>query len=340
MKRETNKANQREIICRYGDTCLNDGAPSPITSTVKREWCKRGATCNRPHNHIRDELGISELEERLALNSQLLSSWNKWTRSPYCQCIYSSGQKPSGEYCKHCNRPMTPESARGLNAVEFEEHERIRRLRAGRSWIVVYENIVRAAEVGLKLLIKATGPAPEGEVPTYGKHDLRALWEKVPACAKDEVRAEMLFGPYEANSIHVISAVGEAITEPLSIREQPIFDKFGWEFNSIRYAWDELPDKGVDGINESAQKWPDPINLYYLHSASQAVASVLQGQPWNSDTQDVRWNRRVQLFLGLDDSSFFTDWPRAYIDEEPKTLKVGVRGRRTEPASGSGGARA
>ena len=269
------------------------------------------------------------------LNFRLLKSWNEWTRSPYCQCTYSSGQRPSTDYCGHCKRPMTPESARALTAAEFEEHQRIRRLRAARSWTVVYENTVRAAEVALKLLIKATGPAPEGEVPTYGKHDLRSLWEIVPVCAKDKVRAEMLLGPHEANSIHVISAAGEAITEPLSIREQPIFDKFGQEFNSIRYAWEELPDKGVDGVNESAQKWPDPIILFYLHSATEAVASVLQMQPWNSDTPDPRWNRKVQLFLGLDDSNFHTDWPSTYIDEEPKTLRVGIRGRRTGPASRS-----
>ena len=336
MSRKKRKANQREIICRYGGACLNDIAPTPKKSNVQREWCEKGITCNRPSDPMRDEIGLSELEERLWLNFRLLKSWNEWTRSPYCQCSYSSGQRPSTEYCRHCNRPVTPESARALTAVENEEHERIRRLRAGRTWIVVYENTVRAAEVALKLLIKATGPAPEGEAPTYGKHDLRALWEKVPVCAKDEVRAEMRFGPYEANSIHVISAAGEAITETLSIQEQPIFDKFGQEFNSIRYAWDELPDKGVDGINESAQKWPDPINLYYLHSATEAVASVLQRQPWNSDTQVPRWNRRVQLFLGLDDSNFHTDWPSTYIDEEPKTLRVGDRERRIGPAPGSG----
>ena len=315
MSRKKGKANQREIICRHGGACLNDIAPTPKKPNVQGEWCERGVTCNRTSDPMRDELGLSELEERISINSQLLKSWNKWTRSPYCQCTYSSGQKPSKEYCRHCNRPTTPESETGLTTHEIEEGERIRRLRAGRAWIVIFENTVRAAEVALKLLIKATGPAPKGEVPTYGKHDLRALWGKVPACAKHEVLAEMLFGTYETNSIHVISAAGEAITEPLSIREQPIFDKFGKEFNSIRYAWDELPDKGIEDINESAQKWPDPINLYYLHSATQAVASVLLRQPWNSDAPGFRWNRKVQLFLGMDDSNFHTDWPRAYIDE-------------------------
>ena len=323
MSRKKRATNQREIVCRYKGGCLNDIAPTSAKLNARREWCEKGVTCNRPSDPMRDEIGLSELEERLSLNFRLLKSWNEWIRSPYCQCSYSSGQRPSTEYCRHCNRPMTPESARASTVVELEEHQRIRRLRAGRSWIVVYENTVRAAEVALKLLIKATGPAPEGEVPTYGKHDLRALWEIVPVCAKNKVCEEILFGPYEANSIHVISAAGESITEPLSIRGQPIFDKFGPEFNSIRYAWDELPNKGVEVINKSAQKWPDPITLYYLHSATEAVASVLQRQPWNSDTQDPRWNRSVQLLLGLDDSSFHTDWPKAYIDEEPKITEGG-----------------
>ena len=269
-------------MCRYRDTSLSDSAPPPKEPKGQQEWCKWGETCNRPSDHIRDELGLSELEERISINFQLLESWNKWTRSPYCQCTYSSGQRPSREYCRHCNRPTTPESETGLNTVEIEEGERIRRLRAGRTWIVIYENTVRAAEVALKLLIKATGPAPEGDVPTYGKHDLRALWEKVPACARNEVYAELLVGPYEANSSHVISPTGENITEPFSIQEQPVFDKFGKEFDGVRYAWDELPKKGIDSTNESAQQWPDPMNLYYLHSATEAVASVLLRQPWNS----------------------------------------------------------
>ena len=169
MSRKKRKANQREIICRYGGACLNDIAPTPKKSNVQREWCEKGVTCNRPSDPMRDEIGLSELEERLWLNFGLLKSWNEWTRSPYCQCSYSSGQRPSTEYCRHCNRPVTPESARALTAVENEEHERIRRLRAGRTWIVVYENTVRAAEVALKLLIKATGPAPEGEAPHLRK---------------------------------------------------------------------------------------------------------------------------------------------------------------------------
>ena len=223
---------------------------------------------------------------------------------------------------------MTAESAKemnGLSVVDSSEHERIRRLRAGPTWVMVYENTVRAAELALKLLINATGPALENELPKYGRHNLQALWERVPKCAKDQVDMEIFGNHHFEHLPHTITATGEIASPPLPLEEQPVFDKFGEEFNQIRYAWDDLSRKGIDEVNELAQKWPDPINLYYLYLATEAVLSVLQRHPWDSGTRHSRWDRRVQLLLGLDESTYHTDWPPTYIAEEPIVIKAKPR---------------
>ena len=310
-----------EVICRYAG---HDGYGKVLYSDKNlkgnQKWCERGTICNRPWDPQRDDLGLYELEERQTLNFKLLEAWNTWLRSPYCQCNYSSGHRPITEYCRHCIRPMTAESSKELDrlsVVDSSEHERIRRLRAGPTWIVVHENIVRAAELALKLLINATGPAPENELPKYGKHNLQALWEQVPKCAKDQVAFEGFGNPHYEQCPHTITAAGEIASPPQPLTEQPVFDKFGEEFDSVRYAWDDLARRGIDEVNKLAQKWPDPINLYYLHSATGAVLAVLQRHPWDSGTRPRSWDRRVQLVLGMDESTYHTDWPPSYIVEEP-----------------------
>jgi len=223
---------------------------------------------------------------------------------------------------------MNPESTvapDSLPGIDRNESERIRRLRAGPTWIPVYENTVRAAELALKLLIVATAPAPKDELLRVGKHNLRELWNQVPKCAKEELDAEIFGNHHFENLPHTITDTGELVSDPLPLSEQPVFDKFGEEFNSLRYAWDNLARKGLDEVNESAMKWPDPINLYYLHCATEAILSLLQRHPWDLDYRATRWDRRVQLALGLDDSTYHTDWPASYIQEEPIELKVKPR---------------
>ena len=179
--------------------------------------------------------------------------------------------------------------------------------------------------LGLKLLINATGPAPENELPQYGRHNLHALWNQVPKCAKDEVQLAIYANCHDEQGPHAITATGELTSEPLPIAEQPVFDKFGQEFDSVRYVWDNLSRKGIAEVNELAKKWPDPINLYYLYSATGAVLSVLQRHPWDSEGGHARWDRRVQLLVGLDESTYHTDWPPRYIVEEPIVLEVKPR---------------
>ena len=315
-----------EIMCRNSGIDAEGQHPYESKNLGDHEeWCTKGVTCKRPSDPERDDIGLYELEERQSLNAQLLRSWNRWTRSPHCQCTYSTGHPPETERCRSCNRPMNPQAAQELPSflgIDREESERIRRIRAGPTWIVAYENTVRAAELALKLLIKATGPAPEGQTPIYGKHNLKALWEQLPSCMKREIRMEIYATFNERSCPNVITDTGERISEPLPPQGQPVFDKFGEEFNSVRYAWDELPDKGIEKFNESAQKWPDPINLYYLYLGTQAALSVLQRQPWDTGTVNSRWNRRVQVSLGLDESHFHSDWPPTYIIEEPMVLNL------------------
>ena len=311
--------SQPTIVCRYNGMDKY-GNPRPPDRRLKdeEEWCRRRVTCNRPLDPQRDDLGLYELEERRSLNVALLKQWNTWLRSPYCQCTYSSGHPPTTGSCRFCIRPMNPESVNDLTTlggIDVKEFERIRRLRAGPTWLVVYENVVRAAELALKLLIKATGPAPEGQTPPFGKHNLRELWKKIPACAKAQVCMEIYANSDEGRNPHVITSIGEPITEPLPLSEQPVFDKFGEEFDSIRYTWDKLSTLGTDKVNELAQKWPDPINLYYLYLGTGAVLSVLQRRPWDTEAKYTRWDRRVQLLLGLDESAYHSDWPRTYISE-------------------------
>ena len=240
--------NGRKIICRCAGRDDEGNTPSSERALEDgQEWCDRGITCNRPWNPQRDEVGLHELEERLWLNGQLLETWNKWLRSPYCQCMYSSGDRPTTGPCRHCKRPVNFESAEELhrlNGIDDSELGRIVRLRAGSTWTAVYENIVRAAEVALKLLIRATGPAPENKLPTYGKHNLHALWEQVPECTKRQIGLEILSNHNEASDPYLITATGEPVTEPLSLGELTVFSKFREEFNSVRYAWDNVQRKG------------------------------------------------------------------------------------------------
>ena len=318
-----------KIMCRNSGIDTEDQYPHASKNLgAHEEWCTRGLTCNRPSDPVRDDMGLYELEERQSLNFQLLRSWNRWTRSPYCHCTYSTGHPPETERCRSCNRPMNPQAENELPdhlGTDREDSERIRRLRAGPAWIVVYENTVRAAELALKLLIKATGPAPEGQPPSFGKHNLKALWEQLPPCMKHEVRMEIYANSHDRSSPHLITATGGKITEPLSLQDQPVFDRFGEEFNVVRYAWDRLPELGIEGINEYSRNWPDPIHLYYLYLGTQTVLSVLQRQRWNSHNENPRANRRVQVSLGLDESHFHFDWPPTYIDEEPRVLNLRPR---------------
>ena len=254
MPRGTRMTSNQEIICRYGNLDIEDDAPVDAKNLEgHQKWCTKGVTCNRLSDPVRDDIGLYELEERQSLNFQLLSSWNRWTRSPYCQCTYSTGNLPKTGHCRSCNRPMNPQAEDelpNLSGVDRKKSERIRRLRAGPAWIVVYENTVRSAELALKLLIKATGPAPEGQTPSFGKHNLKALWEQLPPCMKHEVRMEIFANSHDRSGPHVITAAGEKITEPLPLQDQPVFDRFGEEFNVVRYAWDRLPELGIEGINE------------------------------------------------------------------------------------------
>ena len=321
---------KREIVCQYAGC---DDYGNVILSEKKlenhQEWCEKGITCNRPRNLERDELGLYELEERQRLNFILLKEWNTWLRSPYCQCRYSSGHQPATEFCKSCGRPMNPESTVALDSysvIDSNEYERIRRLRAGSTWVPVYENTVRAAELALKLLIVATVPAPKDEIPVaHGKHNLRDLWNQVPECAKEELDVEIFVNHHFEYLPHTITAMGQLESDPLPMSEQPVFHKFGGEFDSVRYAWDELSKKGLNEVKEMARKWPDPINLYYLHFATEAVLALLQRRPWDIECKAIRWDRRVQVALGLDDSTYHTDWPSSYIQEEPIMLKVTPR---------------
>ena len=319
-------ASNQEIICPYSSLDTEDDAPGDAKNLEgHQKWCTKGVTCNRPSNPVRDDIGFYELQERQSLNAQLLRSWNGWTRSPYCQCTYSTGHPPETERCRSCNRPMNPQAADELPdhlGIDREESERIRRLRAGSTWVVVYENTVRAAELALKLLIKATGPAPEGQSPSFGRHNLKALWEQLPPCTKHLIYMEIFANSHDISSPHIITATGEKKTEHLLLQDQPVFDRFGEEFNTIRYAWDKLPDQGIEKFNESAQKWPNQIDLYYLYFGTQAALSVLQRQPWDTSTVNTRWNRRVQISLGLEESHFHSDWPPTYIDEEPHFLNL------------------
>ena len=315
-----------EIVCR--NSGIDEEGQHPYESKNlgdHEEWCTKGVTCKRPSDPKRDDIGFYELEERQSLNDQLLRSWNRWARSPYCQCTYSTDHPPETERCSSCNRPMNPQAADELPdhpGIDREESERTRRSRAGPTWIVVYENTVRAAEVALKLLIKAAGPAPEGQPPSFGKHNLKALWEQLPPCMKHEVRMEIFANSHDRSGPHVITATGEKITEPLPLQDQPVFDRFGEEFNDVRYAWDKLTELGIERINEYARDWPDPIHLYYLYLGTQTVLSVLKRQPWNSHNENPRANTRVQVSLGLDESHFHSDWPPTYIVEEPMVLNL------------------
>ncbi len=231
--------HKREIICQYAGS---DGYGNVILSEKKlenhQEWCEKGITCNRPRDHGRDELGLYELEERQRLNFILLKEWNNRLRSPYCQCRYSSGHQPATEYCKFCRRPMNPESTvvslDSYSVMDSNEYERIRRLRAAPTWVPVYENTVRAAELALKLLIVATAPAPKDECPKVGKHNLRELWNQVPECAKEELDVEIFGNQHFEYRPHTITAMGQLVSDPLPTSEQPVFHKFGEEFDSVR----------------------------------------------------------------------------------------------------------
>ena len=323
MPRGTRMTSNQKIICRYSSLDIEDDTPVDAKNLEgHQKWCTRGVTCKRPSDPERDDIGLYELEERQSLNFQLLSSWNRWTRSPYCQCNYSTGHPPETERCRSCNRPMNPQAADELpdhHGIDREESERTRRSRAGPTWIVVYENTVRAAELALKLLIKAAGPAPEGQTPSFGKHNLKALWEQLPQCMKHEILLEIYGNSHDRSGPHVITATGAKITEPLLLQDQPVFDRFGEEFNVVRYAWDKLTELGIERINEQARDWPDPIQLYYLYLGTQAALSILQRRPWDRNANNLRWNRRVQISLGLDESHFHFDWPPTYIVEEPQS---------------------
>ena len=126
-------------------------------------------------------------------------------------------------------------------------------------------------------------------------------------------------GHHFDNNPHVIRATGESVSDPIPIPEQPVFHKFGEEFDLVRYAWDNLAKEGVDRINEQAQEWPNPIDLYYLHAATEVVLSVLQRHPWDRETKRSRWDRGVRLVLGLDESTYHSDWPPTYILTETDT---------------------
>lgn len=325
--------NKKEIICRYAGC---DGYGNVLYSEEKleenQEWCQEGITCNRRPDLNRDELGLYELEERQWLNVKLLEEWNRWLRSPYCQCTYSSGHRPTTGYCKSCRRPMTTESAVAMDSysgIDSNGSERIRRMRAGPTWVPVYENIVRAAELALKLLVAATGPAPLNELPTVGRHNLRELWKKVPECAKDQVYAEIYGNHHFENVPHTITAKGEPLSDPLKLSEQPVFDKFEKEFDSVRYAWQNLGRYGLDEVNDRAKNWPDPINLYYLHFATEAALSVLERRLSDSEYRTGPWDRRIQMALSLDEMTYHTDWPHTYIEEEP--IVIEVRAKPQEP---------
>ena len=204
-------SQEPEVICWYSGKTLTDN----------QEWCERGITCNRPWDSQRDDLGLYELEERQVTNFKLLSAWNTWLRSPYCQCTYSSGHRPTSLYCRSCGRLMTPESAKEMDqfsGVDYGEYERIRRRRAGPTWVVVYEATVRAAEVALKLLIKATGPRCGNELQVHAGHNLKILWEQVPNCAKDQLAMEMFGNGHFDRRPHTISATGAIASPPLVVR--------------------------------------------------------------------------------------------------------------------------
>ncbi len=308
---------KQEVLCRYAGYDLYGNELPPDRSLGKHQkLCEKGTTCNRPWDPMRDEFGLNELEERQHINAMLLREWNVSLRSPYCQCKYPSGNRPKSGCCSSCNRPMdSPTGAETDHSLRTDSdgRERIRRLHAGPTWIIVYENVVRAAELALKLLIKATGPAAENDSPAFGKHDLRDLWKQVPRCAQAQVIDEICMGHHFDNSPHAIRATGEIVSEPMPITEQPVFGRFAKQFDSVRYAWDDLAKEGLNEVNEQARKWPNPMDLYYLYSATGVVLSVLQRHPWDRETRGNRWDRRVQLVLGLDESTFHSDWPRTFI---------------------------
>ena len=315
-------ANNRpqSVICRYDGHDEYGNALRKSTKSECQEWCERGVTCNRPFDALRDELGLYELEERQHLNFFLLERWNQWLRSPYCQCNYASGNGPATGWCTYCKRPIDGDSANDINNgsnTDVVEVERIKRMRAGPTWVIVYENTVRAAEIALKLLIKVTAPEPEHEI----RHNLRALWQKVPECAKDRVQMELIWNHHLDHKPHVVTATGEPVLEQLPTLEQPVFDQFGEEFNTVRYAWEQLNEKGIEAINQRAQTWPHPIRLYYLHVATEALLAVLQRHPWDDESRQNRWDRRVQFNIGLEEATYHTDWPPRYIIDKRITME-------------------
>ena len=180
--------NQKQIICRYSLFGRDEAAPLPEKPGNGQEWCRPGGTCNRPSDPMRDDLGLTELEERLSLNHNLLSSWNRWMRSPYCQCTYSIGNPPVTGSCRHCGPTHEPGVGQGTAQPTQKRLSRIR----------TNPQIPRRAHLDCGIRIhgeggrvspeapdqEATAPEPEGQLPSYGKHNLRALWEQLPTCAK------------------------------------------------------------------------------------------------------------------------------------------------------------
>ena len=304
--------------CRYAGYDER-GNPLPPDEDLgfQQSWCQTGSTCNLPWQDERDQLGLYELKERLRLDGILLQEWNKWLRSPYCQCIYPSGQRPDDDLCVHCARPMNSQAADTLDRVFGEqrrlEGERMRRLRAGPMWVMAHENTVRTAELALKLLIKAVAPAPAGQRPEFGKHDLSALWYLVPRCTRDEIRMALDAGHLDDGGPRVIDAEGQSVTSPVPKSDRPVFTKFAAEFDSIRYAWDQLDKKGVAVVEASAKEWPDSILLYYLHQDTFTVMSVLEGRKVNPGPVNKSFRTEVRLNLGLDYQTYHSDWPPSYI---------------------------
>lgn len=312
---------RRSVICRYDGQDEYGRGVSKKTKAECQEWCEPGVTCNLPHDPLRDELGFYELEERQHLNRFLLERWNEQMRSPYCQCKYSSGKRPTTAWCDYCQRPSYGEVGIGSNKTKTEEdrnYEHNRRLRAGPTWFIVYESTVRAAEIALKLLIKATSPEPEHGI----RHNLRALWHKVPDCAKNRVNGELTHNHYLDDTPFVITAEGNPIPDQLPLLEQPVFDQFAAEFNNVRYAWEKLHLKGMEETNEQAKEWPNPIKLYYLHIATEAVLAVLKTHLWDIESTHIQRNRRVQSNIGLEDYMYHTDWPPRYVIEEPIVIDL------------------
>ena len=111
----------------------------------------------------------------------------------------------------------------------------------------------------------------------------------------------------------VIDAEGQSVTSPVPKSDRPVFTKFAAEFDSIRYAWDQLDKKGVAVVKASAKEWPDSILLYYLHQDTFAVMSVLEGRKVNPGPVNKSLRTEVRLNLGLDYQTYHSDWPPSYI---------------------------